>query len=740
MSRDLQQAIEHANAGRWSQAQTHAQRVLDLYPHDPSALSVLGAVAMNIGQISDAIPLFERAAARQPKNPFIQFNLGEANRKSESFAKALGFFRRAGALKPDFLEAAVCVADMLRLLGRYDEAAPHYQKLLQRAPSMRSAAFGYALLLLQRAEFVRAIELLTVALKNTPESHPLRAGVFVNLGIAYLNIGRGIEGFEALSQGILAAPGRSEAWWLLANGLRNTRAVPDGEDFSNLLLKLFERSDINPRNLTTAAIAVLQKNPAIAGLLEMVEANPGEVQKTLEAHASAGAELVGHPLFRKMLTAAPVTNASIELLLVQLRRDLLENGLLHPNALVGDFDLLVALARQSFLNEYIHFVSEEEERAIDRLVENLCRGDLGARPQDAGHIALVAAYRSLKDTPLADRLRAATPSGLADVVREQLSEPDQETALRQTLRVLRTPTDAISIAVREQYEESPYPRWTRCSVGSPIPFKAALRQALPHISAERLPDVEQPRALVAGCGTGLEIMKVLNTYRGVSVLAVDLSATSLAYAMRKVAEYGFSSVEYLQADILDLNSLSERFDLIDSFGVVHHMADPAQGLRVLASLLKPDGMLFIGLYSEIARQAIVAARTYITQENYPATVCGIRAFRRHVMTHGAPPNLEYILSPASDFWTTSDCRDLLFHVNEHRFTLPEIGAMFATAGLEFLGVQFGHAADQTRYCAEHPQPDALRDVALLHAYEIAHPEVFGDTYRLWARPISARAS
>ena len=78
--------------------------------------------------------------------------------------------------------------------------------------------------------------------------------------------------------------------------------------------------------------------------------------------------------------------------------------------------------------------------------------------------------------------------------------------------------------------------------------------------------------------------------------------------MRKARAYGLTDVQQLQADILDLPALGERFDLIDSFGVLHHMAEPATGLQVLATLLRPDGFLFVGLYSEIGREAVAAAR------------------------------------------------------------------------------------------------------------------------------------
>ena len=131
-------------------------------------------------------------------------------------------------------------------------------------------------------------------------------------------------------------------------------------------------------------------------------------------------------------------------------------------------------------------------------------------------------------------------------------------------------------------------------------FREAVQAALPELATREIPETDAPQVLVAGCGTGLETLRVTSTYRNASILAVDLSGASLGYAMRKSREYGIE-VEHLQADILDLTALSQRFDLIDSFGVIHHMAEPVRGLKVLSGLLKPQGLIFLGLYSEIGR-------------------------------------------------------------------------------------------------------------------------------------------
>ncbi|MBP6878363.1 MULTISPECIES: methyltransferase domain-containing protein [Phenylobacterium] len=730
--KDLHQAVAHANAGRWTDARGYAERVLAVQPRDPSAMNVLGTVALNTGRAGEAITWFERAATGQPKNPFIQYNLGEAHRRAQAYEAAAAAFVRAGRLKPDFAEAFAAAGDTLRRLGRSGEAEAHYKKALRIAPALAAALSGYGLLRLGVSDPAGAADLFAAGLSATSLGHPLRAALLTNLGLALLQLGQGVGGLDALAQAVEAAPDDDGAWRRLARALRHTRVAPATPVFRALLLQLFDRTDVNPRNLATAAIAVLRQDPEIDRLLGSIAVAPRMLAKTLEREAAAATRLVADPLFRGLLASAPIPDVGIELLLVQLRADLLVLADREPEALEGELGLAVALARQAFLNEYAHFAEAEEQRRVDAQIAALDHGELDAG--DAARVAIVAAYRPLASTPLAARLRARPLPALADLLREQLAEPAEEAALRAALPILKSPTDAVSLAVRAQYEQNPYPRWTRGSLDEPLAFRSAVQSAVPDLPACEVPDLERPRVLVAGCGTGLETLRVANIYRGASILAVDLSATSLGYAMRKAREYELTEVQHLQADILDLPALSERFDLIDSFGVLHHMADPAKALQVVAELLKPEGFLLVGLYSEIGRQAVVAARAHIARSGYRDDAEGIRALRRDLMLDGEPPELEGVMSPASDFWTLSDCRDLLFHVNEHRFTLLQVGELLGGAGLEFLGVQFGHAADQARYLAENQRTAALRDFERLHRYELQYPETFGDTYRLWARP------
>jgi SAM-dependent methyltransferase len=219
-------------------------------------------------------------------------------------------------------------------------------------------------------------------------------------------------------------------------------------------------------------------------------------------------------------------------------------------------------------------------------------------------------------------------------------------------------------------------------------------------------------------------------FPGARVLAVDLSLSSLAYARRKTHALGLGNIDYAQADILRLDAIGRTFDLIESTGVLHHLADPLAGLRVLVKLLRPRGLMHLGFYSESGRQPMVAARRFIAQRGYRATAADIRRCRQELMA-GKPANLPD-LAELGDFFSTSSCRDLLFHVAERRMTLPEIEAFLAAEGLALVGFQLeAHVA--ARYRRTFPGDPTMTNFANWHAFELEHPYTFAGMYLFWVR-------
>jgi SAM-dependent methyltransferase len=107
--------------------------------------------------------------------------------------------------------------------------------------------------------------------------------------------------------------------------------------------------------------------------------------------------------------------------------------------------------------------------------------------------------------------------------------------------------------------------------------------------------------LDAGCGAGRWTLGLLRL--GCRVTAVDFSAHGLAAAraqMERLAPEAVASgrLETLRADLLSLPAelAARRFDLVFSFGVLHHTGDTRRALANVARLVAPDGVLFLYLY------------------------------------------------------------------------------------------------------------------------------------------------
>src|SRR5262249_36098991 len=133
-----------------------------------------------------------------------------------------------------------------------------------------------------------------------------------------------------------------------------------------------------------------------------------------------------------------------------------------------------------------------------------------------------------------------------------------------------------------------------------------------------LPLTGEAEVLIAGCGTGAHAIETCRKIAGARVLAIDLSTRSLAYAIRKTRPLRLP-IEYAHADIMQLAGIGRTFDVIEASGVLHHLADPMAGWRILLSLLRPGGVMSIGLYSKLARADINAARARIAEGRYPAS-------------------------------------------------------------------------------------------------------------------------
>ena len=115
------------------------------------------------------------------------------------------------------------------------------------------------------------------------------------------------------------------------------------------------------------------------------------------------------------------------------------------------------------------------------------------------------------------------------------------------------------------------------------------------------------RILDAGCGTGHKLVGLAAVYPQARFLGVELSWSSIAVARDLVNYHHLSNVEVRHGNILKL-ALDKQYDLVNAFGVVHHLEDPQRGLNNLCRALKEDGILSLWLYHALGESERLGQR------------------------------------------------------------------------------------------------------------------------------------
>ncbi len=645
---------------------------------------------------------------------------------------ALGHFRAALDADPRSVPAATNLADAALNLGRLDEARRTLDAALVLAPD--DAAL-HAL----RAETLAAANEPREALASAArwaalaphEAQAQRA--LGTLARRIGSLGQALEAFRAARA--LDAGSGEERFDLqgIAACLEHARFDAADPRAAAEIVECLATPGIESQLLARAAGDLLvaelgaQIDPSVDGQDERQAEHGPDTLARAEAHGWTASALAP-----ALLERAINVDPRLEAALVAIRRALLDVFEARGELPAPWRRLAAAIATQCFLNEHVWPLESEEQARAARHAERLAQGAGTAGTDVPPDLAIVVAmYLPLAGLRGAQGLAGvlAWPDDLGPLVERALREPLVERTIAAEIPRAAI-VDEISTAVRGQYEESPYPRWVDLPEPNPEPRLQELADLFPRL--EVTPVLARAhRVLIAGCGSGRHPLRVARGSPDARVLAIDLSVASLAYALRRARELGVRNVEFRQLDILDARELDGEFAIIESSGVIHHMREPAEGLAALTGKLAPGGLLKLGLYSRRARRLVTQAREHIAAARIEATPEAIRAFRAALLA-GHIEGLE-ALAESSDLYATSACRDLLFHVQEHQFTPPEIGDLLAGEGLVFLGFQLPGYSALERFRARFPEPGSLCDLACWDRFEEEFPGTFANTFQMWCQ-------
>jgi SAM-dependent methyltransferase len=275
------------------------------------------------------------------------------------------------------------------------------------------------------------------------------------------------------------------------------------------------------------------------------------------------------------------------------------------------------------------------------------------------------------------------------------------------------------------YDRHPYPPPVSGLDGYAGGPGAAAARAAHHLIWPARPFASVGSVLVAGCGTSQAVRHALRS-PGARVVGIDVSAESLEHTRALAARHDVANLELHRIPIETVEALGERFDHIVCTGVLHHLADPAGGLRKLREVLAPGGAVTLMVYARYGRAGVYLLQQYCRRLDVGTSsgdLAELVATLREIPL-GHP--LSRLLRESRDFTDDDALADALCNPRERAYSVPELLDLIGGAGL-----RLGRWERQAPYLPDcgaiSETPHAARIAARPAAEQYALVELFRGT-------------
>jgi 2-polyprenyl-3-methyl-5-hydroxy-6-metoxy-1,4-benzoquinol methylase len=564
--------------------------------------------------------------------------------------QAQAIITRALNVRPDSPTALYSAGHIALALGQLEVAEQHFSASLKISKVATRSASSLAYLYLEQGKYVEAFQLYQELIKTQANDPHIRNKLFESA--SHINADFYSQELEA-----------------------NVLRYLDFSDVDHSLL----------RNLVTTLLH---------HKFQINEANtPLEFD-----------QIAADPLLLGSLKRFYFCDALLERLLISLRQTLLFNTVQDMTIPSIHLELAHDMAMQAQLNEYVWPITKDEENIIEGLEKLLLQvvEETQWQLEDiAPAILIVAQYKDLSKTLIAPMLMskgikdALKNSYLTDIIDYAINNRNKEIEIAKNIPfwsydksngISSDSKNTISMKVQNQYEENPYPRWKDIGFNTASSYQQALLKNFPQLNLSHWQGKKKLNVLVAGCGTGRQAIRLASYFNDLNIVAIDLSGRSLAYAKQQANKYNVNNIQFIQADILEFSDFPMLFDVIECSGVLHHMENPEQGLQSLNNLLSPTGVMKIALYSEVARKQVITFRNLIAKnKQQTGQELDQRLLRQALLMNQIPGDWDEIIN-SNDFYSMSNCRDLIFHEQEHQFTPQGISDLLSRNQMNFIGM------------------------------------------------------
>ena len=618
---------------------------------------------------------------------FLLSLLGNINYELKEYEKAINNFESIIKIDSHFSDAYYNLGIIFKNINQIDKSIDNFEKCIKINPKKFEAYNNLGNIYRDKQQIETAINLYVESLEINP-----------NYLIALQNLGVCLQDFEFTKYSIIA---------------------------EKHIINLLEKNKIlRPVDIVNNLIKFIYLNKEY----ELIISNTIRIRNGVSLDKLID-EFLKIKILMQLIEITPITNLKIEEKIKDLRSKVLLK-ISSINNLKNAFKLMKLIASQCYINEYIYQIKAEEKLVLIELEKELKnKFEINDVNKTILKVALLASYKPLVEFDLPAEILNIPE--IKDLVDQQINNPQIEVDIQKNIKSKEI-KNLVSQKVKIQYEKNPYPRWEKIALKTTpeIPVKHFNNLNL-NFSRELINDWDNINVLVAGCGTGQHAIATASKYKKSFITAIDLSINSLSYAKRKADELEIKNIEFVQMDILNLKSINKKFNIIESIGVLHHMDNPFEGWKILNDNLENGGMMMIGLYSNIAREHIVKIRNDIKSKSFNFDKKNIIKFREKIISSN---NLDYkLIKQSPDFYSFSNLIDLLFHVQESRFTIPEINKYINKLNLKFCG--FENRELINLFSKTYRNHKDLYNLDLWNKFELDNPRIFASMYQFWCQKI-----
>lgn len=437
-----------------------------------------------------------------------------------------------------------------------------------------------------------------------------------------------------------------------------------------------------------------------------------------------------------------ITNSLLEKNLILIRNIILKN-LDHFKENNYIIFLVTAIFSQSYLNGHIWFINNESSNFLEKLIKINIEKIENNQQLNYKELLVIGTYINLDKIPkfkkyLTENLKKENNQIYSKIINffNKLSEDKKLTS---QIKVIHPVNDNISRDIKKFYDKNFSLPWDYVTTKGEINFLDYLKiniRPIDLLGTKKF--TGNPKVLYIGCGSGREALK-LNTLKNSEIDIIDVSIENLLYTQKKIVEHGIKNINLYNLDLLNIEKLEKKYDVIIADKVLNQVKDLEYSLNIILDKLNSEGFMKIILKSPISNETEERIRNKINSiKQYKENdINSLQEIRKNILESNDEDYKK--LSSMPIFYNDRSLTKFINPMYKKLIDIKEIKNLINANKLEFIGWadfivnRTLKEAIMDLYNKNYENDYLKKNLDNWDDFERKNPIIFSDMYKFWVR-------